>query len=163
SNPQRHFGPEIQGGVYLRGLGGIKPKVPTCFTELEAQARQAMTPEAWAYVAGSAGLETTAEANRAPFQYVAIAPRMPARAAASARSARVAVCGVSAPAPLPISPIGVLEMMHKEADLAVARAASRLGLPMIISSQASFPMEEIAKANGEAPRFFQLYWGKSYS
>src|SRR5262249_51013534 len=41
------------------------------------------------------------------------------------------------------------------------RAASRLNLPMIISSQASFPMEEIAKANGDGPRFFQLYWGKS--
>jgi lactate 2-monooxygenase len=32
---------------------------------------------------------------------------------------------------------------------------------MIISSQASAPMEEIAKANSDGPRFFQLYWGKS--
>jgi lactate 2-monooxygenase len=36
-----------------------------------------------------------------------------------------------------------------------------LNLPMIISSQASFPMEKIAEANGEGPRFYQLYWGKS--
>jgi lactate 2-monooxygenase len=52
-------------------------------------------------------------------------------------------------------------MMHADADLAVARAMARLNLPMIISSQASFPMEEIARANGEGPRFYQLYWGKS--
>ena len=38
---------------------------------------------------------------------------------------------------------------------------ARLNLPMIISSQASFPMEEIAKANGDGPRFYQLYWGKA--
>jgi lactate 2-monooxygenase len=52
-------------------------------------------------------------------------------------------------------------MAHADADLAVARAMGRLKLPMIISSQASKPMEEIAKANGDGPRFFQLYWGKS--
>jgi len=52
-------------------------------------------------------------------------------------------------------------MMHPDADLAVARAMKRLGLPMIISSQASVPMEKIAEANGDGPRFFQLYWGKS--
>jgi lactate 2-monooxygenase len=51
--------------------------------------------------------------------------------------------------------------MHPDADLAVARATAALNVPMIISSQASFPMEEIAKANGDGPRFFQLYWGKS--
>src|SRR5690606_39456474 len=55
----------------------------------------------------------------------------------------------------------VLEMVHPEADLAVARAAAALGLPMIISNQASRPMEEIAEAGGEGPRWFQLYWGKS--
>ncbi|MCE7874621.1 hypothetical protein DYH09_30220, partial [bacterium CPR1] len=36
-----------------------------------------------------------------------------------------------------------------------------LNLPMIISSQASMPMEKIAEANGNGPRFYQLYWGKS--
>jgi lactate 2-monooxygenase len=71
------------------------------------------------------------------------------------------IFGVKAAAPVFTSPIGVLEMMHKDADLAVARAAAQLNIPMIISSQASFPMEEIAKANGDGPRFYQLYWGKS--
>src|SRR5690606_14781486 len=52
-------------------------------------------------------------------------------------------------------------MMHPEADLAVARAMKTLNLPMIISSQASMPMEKIAEANGDGTRFYQLYWGKS--
>jgi lactate 2-monooxygenase len=32
---------------------------------------------------------------------------------------------------------------------------------MVISNQASKPMEEIARALGEAPRWFQLYWSQS--
>ncbi|MBK6705850.1 MAG: alpha-hydroxy-acid oxidizing protein, partial [Caulobacteraceae bacterium] len=40
-------------------------------------------------------------------------------------------------------------------------AMGALNLPMIISSQASTPMEKIAEANGDGPRFYQLYWGKS--
>jgi lactate 2-monooxygenase len=155
----RSFGPEIQGAIYLRGLGGAKPDIPTSFAGLERAAREKMTPEAWAYTAGSAGLETAAEANRAAFARYPIAPRM--LGGARERNLGCEIFGVRAAAPLLTCPIGVLEMMHPDADLAVARAMARLNLPMIISSQASFPMEEIAKANGDGPRFYQLYWGKS--
>lgn len=155
----RSFGPEIQGAIYLRGLGGAKPDIPTSFAGLERAAREKMTPEAWAYTAGSAGLEAAADANRAAFARHPIAPRM--LAGARERNLGCEIFGVRAAAPLLTCPIGVLEMMHPDADLAVARAMGRLNLPMIISSQASFPMEEIAKANGDGPRFYQLYWGKS--
>jgi lactate 2-monooxygenase len=99
------------------------------------------------------------EANRAAFQRHPISPRM--LAGAAQRNLGCEIFGVRAAAPILSCPIGVLEMMHPDADLAVARAMGRLNLPMIISSQASYPMEEIAKANGDGPRFFQLYWGKS--
>lgn len=155
----RHFGPEIQGAIYLRGVGGAKPEIPTSFSGLEAAAKQKMSPEAWAYTAGGAGLETAMEANRAAFARYPIAPRV--LGGAGERNLATEIFGVRAAAPVMSSPIGVLEMMHPEADLAVARAMARLNLPMIISSQASAPMEEIAKANGDGPRFFQLYWGKS--
>jgi lactate 2-monooxygenase len=118
-----------------------------------------MTKEAWAYTAGSAGLESAADANRAAFARCPIAPRM--LTGAAQRNLGCEIFGARAVAPIFSSPIGVLEMMHPDADLAVARAMSRLKLPMIISSQASFPMEKIAEANGDGPRFFQLYWGKS--
>lgn len=159
SDAVRHFGPEIQGAIYLRGLSGAKPEIPTSFTGLEAAAKQKMSPEAWAYTAGSAGLETSAEANRAAFARYPIAPRM--LGGAGVRNLESEMFGVKCAAPVMSSPIGVLEMMHQEADLAVARAMSALNLPMIISSQASTPMEKIAEANGNGPRFYQLYWGKS--
>lgn len=158
NNSARQFGPETQGAIYLSGLGGAKPEIPTNFTGLEAAAQQKMSPEAWAYTAGSAGLETAAHANRAAFSRFPIAPRM--LAGAAQRDLGCEIFGARAAAPLFSSPIGVLEMMHPDADLAVARAMARLNLPMIVSSQASYPMEEIAKANGGGPRFYQLYWGK---
>ena len=159
SDAPRSFGPETQGAIYLRGLSGAKPDIPTSFTGLEARAKENMSPEAWAYVAGGAGLESAMDANRAAFARSPIAPRM--LGGAGQRDLGCEIFGVKAAAPVFTSPIGVLEMMHKEADLAVARAAAQLNIPMIISSQASFPMEEIAKANGDGPRFYQLYWGKS--
>jgi len=155
----RHFGPEIQGAIYLRGLGGATPLVPTDFRTLEASAKAKMAPEAWAYTAGGAGLETAMDANRAAFDRFPIAQRM--LGGAGQRNLGCEMFGLRVAAPILSCPVGVLEMMHPDADLAVARAMSRLNLPMIISSQASFPMEKIAQANGNGPRFFQLYWGKS--
>lgn len=155
----RVFGPEIQAAIYLRGLSGAKPDFPTCFAELEARAKAELTPEAFAYIAGGAGIETTMEANRAALQCVEISPHM--LGGAGVRDLTAKIFGVPAAAPIMTSPIGVLEMAHSEGDLAVARAMRNLNLPMIVSSQASFPMEQIAKENGDGPRFFQLYWGKS--
>lgn len=159
SETPRHFGPEIQGGIYLRGLGGAKPDVPSSFPSLEAKAKEKMSLEAWAYTAGGAGLETSMDANRAAFARHPIAPRM--LGGAGERDLSCEIFGAKSAAPIFSSPIGVLEMMHPDADLAVARAMGRLKLPMTISSQASFPMEKIAEANGDGPRFYQLYWGKS--
>ncbi|MGD9980630.1 MAG: alpha-hydroxy-acid oxidizing protein [Hyphomonadaceae bacterium] len=159
SDAPRQFGPETQGAIYLRGLSGAHPEIPTNFIGLEAAAQQKMSPEAWAYTAGSAGLETAADANRAAFSRFPIAPRM--LAGAGERNLGCEIFGSRVAAPVFSCPIGVLEMMHPDADLAVARAMKNLNLPMIISSQASFPMEAIARENGDGARFYQLYWGKS--
>jgi lactate 2-monooxygenase len=155
----RQFGPETQGAIYLRGLSGAKPDIPTNFIGLEAAAQKKMSAEAWAYTAGAAGLETAADANRLAFGRFPIAPRM--LAGAGVRNLGCEIFGARVAAPVFSSPIGVLEMMHPDADLAVARAMRALNLPMIISSQASFPMEAIARENGDGARFYQLYWGKS--
>jgi isopentenyl diphosphate isomerase/L-lactate dehydrogenase-like FMN-dependent dehydrogenase len=79
----------------------------------------------------------------------------------SARDTAVELFGRRLPAPVLLAPIGVLELAHREADLAAARAAASVGVPLIVSSQASRPMEEIAAAMGDAPRWFQLYWSTS--
>jgi isopentenyl diphosphate isomerase/L-lactate dehydrogenase-like FMN-dependent dehydrogenase len=49
-------------------------------------------------------------------------------------------------------------MLHPDAELAVARAAQSLGVPVVLSSVSSTPLEAVAETLGEAPRWFQLYW-----
>ncbi len=148
-----------QAEVYTRGLQGQKPSPPMSLDALEAAAEAKLTPEAWAYIAGGAGRETTMSANRSALDRWRIVPRM-ARDA-SKRDLSVKLFGKTMPTPFLTAPIGVLSMAHPEADLAVARAASKAGVPMIISNQASYPMEQIADCCAGAPKWFQLYWGRS--
>jgi len=148
-----------QTDIYVRGLGGERPLVPTRLDALEAAARQAMTPEAWAYVAGGAGQGSTVRANRDAFERWRIVPRV--LRDVSSRDLSVDLFGTTLPSPILLGPVGVLELVHRDADLAVARAARAEGVPMIFSNQASVPMERTAQALGDSPRWFQLYWSTS--
>jgi lactate 2-monooxygenase len=149
----------LQAGIYRSGALGRLPTVPVAPARLEARARRRMSKAGWAYVAGSAGQERTARANTEAFDGWAIVPQMLRDTAH--RDLSVELFGRRLPAPLLTAPVGVLEMTHPQADVAVAQAASSLGLPMVFSSQASRPMEECAAVMGEGPRWFQLYWSSS--
>jgi lactate 2-monooxygenase len=72
----------------------------------------------------------------------------------------VSLFGTTLPSPILLAPVGVLGLAHRDADLAVARAAASVGVPMIFSNQASTPMETCAAAMGSIPRWFQLYWSR---
>src|SRR3954469_1938488 len=150
-------GPERQAEIYLAGTRGRRAGVPVPFEKLESTARRRMRREAWAYVAGGAGLETTMDANRAAFERRRIVPRV--LRDVSARDLSVELFGRRLETPFLLAPIGVLELVHHEGDLPVAKAAAAAGVPLVISNQASRPMEELAAAMGESPRWFQLYWG----
>ena len=148
-----------QKKIYLNGFWGKIPKVKIDNQKLEEAARQVMPPKAFAYIAGGAGNESTMRANREAFDKYKIIPRMLKNV--GERDIRIELFGQTLPSPFLLSPIGVLEMAHAEADVAVGRAAAQLGVPYIFSNQASRPMEEVAEAMGDAPRWFQLYWSKS--
>jgi lactate 2-monooxygenase len=149
-------GRERQAEIFLGGAGGQRARVPFDERRLEQRAQSSMTAEAFAYVAGGAGAEETMRANRRAFERIAIVPRM--LRDVSTRDTSVEIFGRRLPAPILLAPIGVLELAHREADLAAARAAASVGVPAIFSSQASRPMEDVAAAMGDSPRWFQLYW-----
>jgi len=146
--------------IFIRGFAGRTPEVPTESGALKAKARAVMTEEGFAYAAGGAGEERTVAANRTAFDRWRIRPRV--LRGVETRDLSVRLFGRERPMPLVLSPVGVLDMAHREADLAVARAAAALGVPFATSSQASFSMEASARAGGaDAPRWFQLYWNRS--
>ncbi|MGN6415078.1 alpha-hydroxy-acid oxidizing protein [Flexivirga sp.] len=153
------IGRAVQGAIYAAGAYGRKSKVPVEPAALYDAARRRMSPQAWSYVAGSAGMQRTDRANTAAFERFPIVPRV--LRDVSERSLGVTLFGHDLPAPVLFAPIGVLEMVQPEAELAVARAARSLGLPMVLSTQGSVPMEQTAQELGAHPMWYQLYWSNN--
>jgi len=145
-----------QGQVYRAGVLGRRPAVPADFGELERRARRAMSRKAWAYVAGGAGEGATMRANRAAFDRRRLLPRM--AAGHQQRDLTTALLGQQLPSPVLLAPVGAAGLVARDSDLAVARAAAGLGTPYIVSNQGCAPMEDVARAMGETPWWFQLYW-----
>lgn len=142
--------------IYLRGLAGDLPPLPTDPGALEEAAREVLTDGPFGYVAGGAGSGATMRANRAAFDRYALVPRM--LRDTTTRDWSTTVLGTRMPAPLLLAPVGVLSILHAEGELAVARGAAELGVPIVLSTAASHSIEEVAEASGAGPRWFQLYW-----
>ncbi len=152
------IGRVAQAAIYRAGSFGRRPAVPTDGDRLEAAAERGMSRRGFAYVAGSAGGEATARANREAFARWRVVPRM--LVDTSERDLSVELLGRRHASPLLVSPIGVLSAAHRDADLAVARAARTLEVTPVLSTQASVPMEEVAAALGTAGFWYQLYWSR---
>ena len=147
-----------QDEVYRGGITGRRPAVPTAFPALERRARWAMSRRAHAYVAGGAGSEETVRANTAAFARHRIVPRV--LRGVGERDTSVELFGRRLDAPLLLAPIGALDLVSRQADLAVAHGAAQAGVPLIVSNQAGFPLEDIARY-ATAGWWFQLYWSTS--
>ena len=126
---------------------------------LEAAAREVLDARAFDYVAGGAGGERTMRANLEAFDRWRIVPRMLRDVAQ--RDLSIRLLGHELPAPIVLAPIGVQGIVHREAELATARAAASVGVPFCLSTVASHSIEDVAGAMYESPRWFQLYWGKN--
>lgn len=147
-----------QDEIYLTGLTGVVPELPTDLSRLEEAARAAMTPQAYDYVAGAAGSGDTARENLAAFRRWRIVPRM--LTDVSTPSYATTVLGTELTAPFLLGPVGVLGIAHPDGETAVARAAAAQRVPMILSTAASTAMEDVAAASGDGQRWYQLYWPK---
>jgi isopentenyl diphosphate isomerase/L-lactate dehydrogenase-like FMN-dependent dehydrogenase len=153
------FGRRTQTSIFRAGASGSEPRIPTSWPALVTRAQRAMSDEAWAYVNGSSGTESSAEVNAEAFEQWRIVPRV--LRDVSERDLGVTLFGHSYATPLLASPVGVLELVDPDADLAITRAASSLGVPAILSNQASIPMERVFAEGGDGPKWFQLYWSSS--
>ncbi|HSB75807.1 MAG TPA: alpha-hydroxy-acid oxidizing protein, partial [Terriglobales bacterium] len=152
----RYSGVDRQLQIYQGALTGAKPAAPISPSALEEKAKQVLEPRAYDYVAGAAGGEGTAQSNREAFYRWRIVPRM--LRDVSQRDLSVELLGRRLPAPVLLGPVGVQGIIHSEAELATARAAASLGVPSVLSTLSSRPLEQVAQAGAEGPRWFQLYW-----
>ena len=148
----------FQYEIYLNGMTGAVPRMPTDLSELEALATRRLGPGPVGYVAGSAGNGSTERANRVALDRRRIVPRM--LRDVHERDLSVDVLGRRLPAPLALAPVGVLSILHPQGEIAAARAAAAQGVPFVLSSASSTPMEQVTEAMGDGERWFQLYWSK---
>jgi lactate 2-monooxygenase len=144
-----------QNEIYLQGLADRLPPFTTDSTGLERAARDVLEPTAFGYVAGAAGSGATNRANLAAFDHWRLVPRM--LTGSTVRDLSTTVLGTEMPAPVLLAPIGVQSILHPDGELATARAAASLGVPMVMSTASSHTIEEVAAASGSGPRWYQLY------
>ncbi|WP_226012025.1 alpha-hydroxy-acid oxidizing protein [Halomicrobium salinisoli] len=158
SEEQSH-GERRQGEVYVDGtLKGNDRDTPVAYDRLQSAARETLSSEAFAYVAGGAGSERTMRNNRRAFDRWRLVPRM--LRDVDDRELTTRLFGQTLPVPFLLAPIGVQSIVHDEAELATARAAATEEIPLVQSMAASRRLEDVASALGETPGWFQLYWSR---
>lgn len=127
--------------------------------DYEALARARMDDPAWAYLAGGAAAELTLRDNIAAWQRLRLHPRVlqPLRGAHT----RITLLGREWPHPILLAPVAFQRLAHPDGERASALAAAMQGAGLVLSSQASTAMDEVARLvlpePTRGPLWFQLY------
>ncbi|KAL2041174.1 hypothetical protein N7G274_006118 [Stereocaulon virgatum] len=123
--------------------------------ELEELAKRKLTQAGWYYASSNAGQSYTHLANRQAFFRHRIIPRQ--LVDTNLRDTTTTIFGHKVNAPIGFAPIGINKIYDKDGELPVAKVAEELNLPYALSTAGSNPIEKVAEANGQGPRFYQLY------
>lgn len=150
------YGDDVLNRIYRKGmLEGETPEYPVSYEDLRERAHEEMSEEARAYVHGGAGAEKTFRREQ-DFSEWRIVPRM--LQGVEDRDLSAEFLGDEIDFPVMLTPLGVQGLVHEEGELGTARAANELGVPFILSSLSSTPMEDVSEALGDTPKYFQFYW-----
>ncbi len=135
--------------VRSAGLNGL-----LSIADVRERARRTLPKFVFEFIDGGAEDELTLRDNRAAFERRRLVPRVLVDVAEPDLSCTVV--GAPAAAPFLICPMGSCALTWPQADLALARAATRRGLPYTLSTMATISLETMAKAvSGRL--WFQLY------
>ncbi|MEU4191029.1 alpha-hydroxy acid oxidase [Kribbella sp. NPDC026611] len=121
--------------------------------DYESRARAALPQSVYDFVAGGSGTEQTLTHNRAAFDAITLTPRVLAATAEPTLSSTV--LGTHCELPIAVAPMAYQRLLHPQGELLLAQAAAKVGIPYIISTLSSTPLEQIAETT---PSWFQLYW-----
>ncbi len=122
--------------------------------DLREIARRRIPGFAFEYVESGAEDEATLRENRTALERLRFVPRT--LIDTSSRHQRRAILGREANAPLVIAPTGLNGLLHPDADVALARAAVKLGVPYTLSTVSTTRLEDVARRAG-GRLWMQLY------
>lgn len=146
--------------IYSSGKGPVLGTVDV--QEIEDKAREVMKDNstAYLYTLKSAGTCSTDDANRKAFDRWKLVPRVLNNV--TLRNIETTILGMKVSSPVFVGPVGKQGLAHADGELATARAAAAVGVPMILSSSATRSLEDVAEANGpNGQRWYQFYWPRS--
>ncbi|WP_239062064.1 alpha-hydroxy acid oxidase [Ideonella livida] len=127
-------------------------------SDLDDAAHAVLDPRAWAYFSGGAADELTLADNRRAWDALRLWPR--ALRDLRGLSTATTLAGRPLAHPLLLAPVAWHRMAHADGEVGTALAAAAQGAGMILSCQASQPVEAVARAlaePGAGPLWFQLY------
>lgn len=137
----------------------IVPPGIVSLADHEAHARTLLDENAWAYFAGGAADEITLRANRTAWDTLQLVPRVLQPLAGG--HTRLQLLGRALAHPILLAPVAYQKLAHPDGEIATAHAAAALGAGMVLSTQASVPLEAVARIvladPGRGPLWFQLY------
>jgi 4-hydroxymandelate oxidase len=139
-------------------LQKVPPGVAT-LADHERHALPALDDNAAAYFSGGAADEITLRSNRTAWERLELWPRV-LRPLAGGHT-RVQLLGHELAHPIMLAPVAYQRMAHPDGERATAYAAAALGAGMVLSTQASESLEDVAAIMlpdpGRGPLWFQLY------
>ena len=114
--------------------------------DLREIARRRIPGFAFEYMEGGAEDEATLRGNREALERLRFVPQT--LIDTSARHQRCLILGRAASAPLVIAPTGLNGLLYADGDVALARAAAKLGVPYTLSTVSTTRLEEVAERAG---------------
>ena len=128
---------------------------PITVADYEPLARARTDPAAWDYQAGGAGDELSLADNRSAWDRIRLRPH--GLVDVTTRDLSVTALGLTLAHPIVVAPTAAHDLSHPEAEAATARGAAAAGALFTLSTISALPMEEVAAAAPDGPRWFQLY------
>ncbi|MFT4187438.1 MAG: alpha-hydroxy acid oxidase [Aeromicrobium sp.] len=118
-------------------------------------------PDAFGYFAGGAGAELTLRDNLAAWERYAFHPKV--LVDVGVRDLSTTLLGRERAHPVVVAPMAYQRHAHETGELGMAAAAAATDSLMVLSSQTTTSLPEVAAASGESDRWFQLYVFKERS
>lgn len=122
---------------------------------LRARARECLPREIFDYLDGGAGREVTQRANERDLDSVGLLPLV--MRDVSSPDFGTSLLGNTLAVPLGFSPTALHRLVHPEGEVASARAARAMRVPMTVSAMSSIAIEEIAERSGHDNLWLQTY------
>lgn len=141
-----------------RSLKPVLAEIPVSVAtvmDYEPLARERIAEAAWAYLTGGAGEEGTLAENRHAFARIRLRSRVLRRLAGGDTGLKL--FGRTLDFPILLAPVAFQKLAHPDGEMATVLGASAMRASMVVSTQASVALEDIA-AEASAPLWFQLYF-----